>query len=339
MARIPSVGCDIRRRIQEALAARTWQQFDLADRAGIDRSQFSRFLRRSDERGLSAARLRTLKQILDAGPPTGDQMPLPIEHARALARKLHHGELALFVGFDLSHLAPHRESRTRRLPLWPALTERVAEAWGDREAATVFPDPFDLFDHIRHESSRERLEETVRRALDDRPHVPSFTHMLLRELPWSTVLTTSYDDLLQQALLEKAVSREEEYARLGPADAPRLFQLHGTLANPHTLTREDHRSWPTRHPRATAYLRERLRGQCILFIGHSVLDSHLADLIAQLRDWTDGASAYAWMWRAPEAHASLARRRDRLDAISLRTEEEFESAITQVLDELKALGR
>jgi transcriptional regulator with XRE-family HTH domain len=337
MPNAPSAAHDIRKRVREAVAAGIWQQIELAERAGIDASHFSRFLRRSDERGLSAARLHALAQVLDAGPQTGEQAPLPPAHVRALAEKLRDGQLALFVGFGLSHLAPHRESRAQRLPLWPALAARVAKAWGDREAASVFPDPLDLFDHILYASSRDRLEEAVRHALDDRSHVPAFTHMLLRELPWSAVLTTSYDGLLQQELVEKAISSEEEYARLKPGDAPRLFQLHGTLANPHTLTREDHRSWPTRHPRAMAYLRERLHHQSILFIGHSVLDSHLADLVAQLRDWTDDAAVYAWMWRAPEAHLALARRRDHMEAVSLRTEEEFEAAIGQVLDELKRL--
>lgn len=335
----PSVARDIRKRVHEALSQREWRQIDLAERAGIDPSQFSRFLRRTDGFGLSPARLAILTQVLDAGPPTGNQAPLPPAHPRVLAEKLRDGRLALFVGFGLSHLAVHRESRTRRLPLWAALAPRVAEAWGDRAAADVFPDPFDLFDHILHGSSRERLEAAVRRALDDRPYAPSFTHIMLRELPWSVVLTTGYDSLLEQALVERAISRENEFAQLAPADTPRLFQLHGTLADPHTLTRQDHRSWPTRHPRTIAHLRERLRGQSILFIGHSVLDSHLADLFSRLRDWTGGAEAYAWMWRAPEPHIALAHRRDRLDAVSLRTEEEFEAALGQVLDEFKTLSR
>jgi len=339
MASTASTAHDIRKRAREALDKGTWQQIDLADRAGIDPSQLSRFLRRSDDRGLSPARLDALSLVLDGRPPSADHAPLPFEHARSLAQKLHDGRLALFAGAGLSHLAPHRTSRTRRLPLWLGLAARMAEAWGDRDAARIFPDPFDLFDHIQYGSSRERLEEVVRDTLDDRLHVPSFAHMLLRNLPWSCVLTTNYDSLLHQALSEKAVSREEDYARLHPTEVPRLFQLHGTLAHPHTLTRDDHRSWAGRHPRAIDHLRDRLRGHDILFVGHSVLDSHLADLFARLAQWTEGSTAYAWMWRAPEAQIALARRRDHLDAVLLRSEEEVESAFAQVHDELTKLGR
>jgi hypothetical protein len=57
--------------VQEALAEQTWQQIDRAERAGINPSQFSGFLRRRDDRGLSTAGLDVLNQVLDAGPPTG----------------------------------------------------------------------------------------------------------------------------------------------------------------------------------------------------------------------------------------------------------------------------
>jgi SIR2-like domain len=331
----------IRELVKKALADGAWRQLALADQAEIDTGQLSRFLQRTDDRGLSAAKLAALQRILDGGPPSVDRSPLPAEHAHRLAQKLDDGQLVLFAGPGLSHLAPHRTSRTRRLPLWSELADRVAEAWGERSAAQVFPDPFDLFDHILYHGGRTRLEQVVRQALDDRPYGLSLAHVTLRGLPWSAVLTTGYDGLLQQSLTEKPLSNEEDYTGVRAADPPRLFQLHGTLADPHTLTRDDHRSWSRNHPQAMAHLRDLLQHQTVLFVGYSLVDRPVSDLFASIREWTHEHEklSHAWMWRAPPAHLDLMRRRDQIDAVSFRSEDDYEIAFARVFEELKKIRR
>lgn len=330
---------DVRRRVRDELAAGTWRQIELADRAAIDPSQLSRFLQRQDDRGLSPAALHALHQLLEGGPATDGRLPLPPLHAAALAGKLLRGELVLFAGAGFSHQAVHRESRTRRLPLWPQLASRVAEAWGHEDAAAFFPDPFDLLDYILHTEGRARLEQIVQRVLDDRSFGLSLGHVLLDQLPWSAVVTTNHDGLLRQSLAEKPIAREADYDRLEAADPPRLFQLRGTLAEPHTLTRDDHRRWAAAHPRAAAHLRHLVQRKSVLFIGCSPLDPSLTELFASMREWTKGREdwGYAWMWRASPAHVDLVRRRDGIDALTFRGEEEYEIAFAQVIDTLKAL--
>lgn len=337
----PSHAQEVRERLRKGIANGDWQQAMLAERADIDTAQLSRFLKRRDDRGLSSAKLEILERVLDGGSlvvPTAS--PLPPEHAKALAQKLHDGQLSLFAGAGLSHLAPHRTNKTRRLPLWSQLAERVAEACGHVEDAQTFPDPLDLFDYIIHDGGgRPRLEQVVRDALDDKSYVPSSAHIALRQLPWSAVLTTNYEGLLQQTLSEKPVICEDDYFRLREANPPKLFHLHGSLANPHTLTRDDYRSWADKHPRAITHLRGLLQRQTVLFVGYSLSDRHLDDLFALIRAWTHESEkvTYSWMWRPAQAHMELVRRRDRMDVVSFQTEEQYEAAFLQIFGEWQKL--
>src|SRR5205814_336279 len=142
----------------------------------------------------------------------------------------------------------------------------------------------------------------------DAQYVPSEAHVALEKLPWSAVLTTNYDGLLRQVLAQAPVTGEDDYARLSaPPPAPRLFQLHGSLADPHTLTRDDYRLWPDKHPQAMAHLRGLLQRETVLFIGYSLSDRHFDEVMALVRNWTKstGKITYAWMWRPDAAQIQL----------------------------------
>jgi hypothetical protein len=89
--------------------------------------------------------------------------PLPTQHVETLAQKLSDGQLAVFVGAGLSHLAPPNDGSARRLPLWRELTDQVAKACRI-DSANFDHDPLDVFDAIVHGDSRGALEEAVREA-------------------------------------------------------------------------------------------------------------------------------------------------------------------------------
>lgn len=118
--------------------------------------------------------------------------PLPAAQARHLAQRLMDGQLALFVGAGLSHLA--RTASGRRLPLWAELAQQVAERC--HEDPVCYRDVLDLFDAIAFGQERGTLERAVRELLDDREFEPSPAHRVMAPLPWAAVLSTNYDGLL-----------------------------------------------------------------------------------------------------------------------------------------------
>jgi hypothetical protein len=105
------------------------------------------------------------------------ESPLAPELARRLAQRLMDGQLALFVGAGISHLAATRGGSGRRLPLWQELAQGVAERCQEDQAS--YRDVLDLFDAIALGQERAVLERAVREMLDDREVELSPAHRAL----------------------------------------------------------------------------------------------------------------------------------------------------------------
>jgi hypothetical protein len=260
--------------------------------------------------------------------------PLPEQHAAILAQKLADGQLALVVGAGLSLQAIAKDGSSRRLPLSKELAEQVAKTCHE-DLDAYGGNILDLFDAIELGQSSFTLEEAVRSALDDEAYDPSPAHEALAGLPWAAVYTTNYDGLLGQVLKADPVFEEEHYDRLQrSADKrPRLFHVHGTLAKPHTLTREDYRLWPEKHPRAFRDLEQIILNKTVLFVGYSLSDPHLADgILPMVRKITGGRAKrlYAWMWKTPRNQVQLLDRRDKIAAVSIEREEDWAAAFEQL---------
>jgi len=260
------------------------------------------------------------------------------DHMQQLAQRLYDGQLALFVGAGISRLAPRCDGGAQRLPLWKDLARLVADRCHEDPAA-YRDEVLDLFDAIAYGQERAALEEAVREALDDRSYALSDAHRALASLPWSAVLTTNYDGLLARVFDERPIANEDGYDRLVGRSKPRLFQIHGTLDTPHTLTREDYRLWEETHPRAYRHLESILLNGTILFVGYSLSDPHLDSLLATVRKVTRGREKriFAWMWRAPEAQIKLLDRRDKIEVVSIEEEDGWSQAFTQLAEILRDL--
>lgn len=263
---------------------------------------------------------------------------LPIHHIQQLAQRLLDEHLTLFVGAGLSRLAPRRDRGSQRLPLWNELTQLVADRCNE-DPASYHHNPLDLFDAIVYGQERTTLERAVREALDDRPFDPSEAHRALVSLPWSAILTTNYDGLLARLLDEGPVANENDYDRLA-GTKPRLFQIHGNLEAPHTLTREDYRLWEENHPRAYRHLESVLLTGTVLFVGYSLSDPHLDSLLAKVRKITHGREKriYAWMWKANEAQIKLFDRRDKIEVVSIEEESGWAQAFEQLAESLRIIS-
>ena len=271
--------------------------------------------------------------------PTPRDKPLDPALTRTLAQKLQAGELVLFAGAGLSYLALPKDGSDRRIPLWAELTDAVASQFGI-DSADFSGSPLDLFDAVIYAHSRGELEKAVTTALDDRDFEFSPAHRALAGLPWYKVVTTNYDALLSRLLEESyPIVDEPGYDRFHES---KVIQIHGKLPQPHTLTRDDYRRWADhdKNPLAAQALSNIALNYTLLFVGYSLSDPHIDELLALVRKWTGGREKriYGLFWQLPEAKRTLLDRRDKITAVSIDTPEEWENALRQIKAEYDNLS-
>lgn len=285
------------------IAKTSTTQAELAELSKIDSGQFSRFLKLAGEVGLSAEAAKRLEKALSGLEPP--PYKLPTGFASTLARKLRDRQLILFAGAGLSHLCPPIPPHQKRLPLWRDLAEQVCARFhtdGDEVSLEDFGgDLLALFDYLsKRENGKSRLEMAVRDLLDTSKVSLSKSHELIADLPWAEVWTTNYDDLLEQSFQRyrlgdawKMVDGEAEYLHIREYkkhNKPFVLHLHGSLSNPHTLTKQQYRDWMGKNEKVLSHIRSELLNRTILFAGYGLGDPHLDQILSWLRKVTEGSN-------------------------------------------------
>jgi hypothetical protein len=139
--------------------------------------------------------------------------PLPDSIANHLARCLCDQNLVLFAGAGLSMQADPLDGCDRSMPSWDELLTDLAAQFGE-DRQDYEGRPLGLLDAIADAHGRPDLEVALRTAINDEAFQPSSIHRRLAGLPWSEILTTNYDTLLERSLSTAPVFRERHYDRL-----------------------------------------------------------------------------------------------------------------------------
>ena len=136
---------------------------------------------------------------------------------------------------------------------------------------------------------RPALDEMLRDAIPDLMHEPSQLHVDLLSLPWSDVLTTNYDTLLERAC-RSVVSRRYDIV-VNPDDLersrrPRIIKLHGSLPSdrPFIVTDEDYRRYPLAFAPFVNTVRQALLEKTLCLVGFSGDDPNFLQWIGWIRD-------------------------------------------------------
>lgn len=155
----------------------------------------------------------------------------------------YHGA-AVMVGAGFSRAAASTGDINKKMPLWNDFSNSLAEELDSKSA-----DPLRLAEEYCAYFGKQALHDLIKNKINDAAWVPSTLHKSLLELPWSEVLTTNWDTLLERASEEvhqpvySLVSKQED---LSSARAPRIVKLHGTINITKELifTQEDYRKYP-----------------------------------------------------------------------------------------------
>jgi len=195
----------------------------------------------------------------------------------------YHGA-AVMVGAGFSRSAASTGDATKKLPLWNDLSKTLAAELGSSSTG-----PLRLAEEYCAYFGKQALYDRIKKEINDPAWVPGDLYKSLLELPWSEVLTTNWDTLLERASTEvhhpvySIVSKQED---LSNARSPRIVKLHGTIDITTELifTQEDYRKYPQRYAAFVNFSRQVFIENELCLLGFSGDDPNFLQWAGWVRD-------------------------------------------------------
>ncbi len=208
--------------------------------------------------------------------------PVPAEAVADLVGAVREHRCVLFAGAGLSAGAG--------LPDWAELVGRLAEELGVADAGSADVDQsLDLAQWYMEAHGREALGRRVSELFAAGGSRPTLAHYLLLSLPVRLVLTTNFDDLLEQTLTglrryATAVVDEKDVVRTGEAEGVFVVKLHGDArrAEGMVLCRDDYESFFRQRPALAVLLEALLLNQTFLFVGYGLKDPNFRQIHSRI---------------------------------------------------------
>lgn len=155
----------------------------------------------------------------------------------------YHGA-AVMVGAGFSRSAATTGDARKKLPLWNDFSQALATELNSRST-----DPLRLAEEYCAFFGKLALHDLIKKTVNDVAWSPGELHQRLLKLPWSEVLTTNWDTLLERASTElhsRVYSIVNKQSDLSCCRSPRIVKLHGTIdvTDELTFTQEDYRRYP-----------------------------------------------------------------------------------------------
>ncbi len=196
---------------------------------------------------------------------------------------------AVLVGAGFSRNAERSGMDTTEPPLWENLAgDLVSQLYPDNSDAAP-KDPLRLAEEYRIYFGQAALDEFIHTRIRDTAWQPGRLHKSLLELPWSDVLTTNWDTLLERA----AATINDYYYEpvrsttdLVHARAPRIVKLHGSLgtSDHFIIAEEDYRTYPVRFAAFVNFARQVFIENELCLIGFSGDDPNFSQWSGWVRD-------------------------------------------------------
>lgn len=215
--------------------------------------------------------------------------------ARALWRNGSLRGAAVLVGAGFSKNADRLGNDSLPPPLWADLTKELKVQLYPPNGERAPANPLRLAEEYRTYFGQAALDDFIRTRFPDQAWQPGRLHLQLLNLPWSDVLTTNWD-----TLLERAAQRTDECTYelvrfetdLPHARSPRIVKLHGTLgdAAPLIFAEEDYRTYPAKHAAYVNLARQIFIENELCLIGFSGEDPNFLQWAGWVRDHLGGTA-------------------------------------------------
>jgi hypothetical protein len=216
--------------------------------------------------------------------------------ARALWRQQGGGPgAALMVGAGFSRNYKGITPLTQPPPLWHDLRARMAEKLSVAGGTSPTADPLRLAEEFRAYFGQSALDDFIRANVPDVEWVPGAAHKDVVELPWSDIMTTNWDTLLERAARTcrpynyDCVLRGEDLAH---TRSPRIIKLHGTIGDGdgYVFAEEDYRTYPTKRAALVNAARQVFIENEVCLLGFSGDDPNFLQWTGWVRDQLGAAT-------------------------------------------------
>ena len=195
----------------------------------------------------------------------------------------YHGA-AIMVGAGFSRSAASTGDASKKLPLWNHFSKKLAD-----ELRSDSTDPLRLAEEYCAYFGKQALHDLIKQEINDAAWEPGELYKSLLELPWSEILTTNFDTLLERASSEvhqpiySVVSKQED---LSSARSPRIAKLHGTIDVTKDLvfTQEDYRKYPQQYAAFVNFSRQVFIENELCLVGFSGDDPNFLQWAGWVRD-------------------------------------------------------
>ena len=191
------------------------------------------------------------------------------------------------VGAGFSRFALRPSEQTPEPPLWSEFRNAMAEKLYPGGGAPS--DPLRLAEEYRAGLGQHALEELITALVTDERWEPGDEHKQLLDLPWTDVLTTNWDTLLERTQVSnpsQCYSVVRTLQDISKCRAPRIVKLHGTLPSnrPFIFAEEDYRTYPARFAPFVNLAQQVLLENELCLVGFSGDDPNFLQWIGWVRD-------------------------------------------------------
>jgi SIR2-like domain len=218
---------------------------------------------------------------------------------KQLARALwHNGSIrgaAVMVGAGFSKNAILHAPDAREAPSWNELLDELVAQLYPTDPSSAPKDALRIAEEYRTYFGQATLDGFIRTRFTDRAWLPGPLHLQALNLPWSDILTTNWDTLLERTAEEVTdyiyeIVRTE--ADIAHARSPRIIKLHGNLGDkdPLIFAAEDYRTYPTRHAAFVNLARQIFIENDLCLLGFSGNDPNFLEWTGWVRDHLGGQS-------------------------------------------------
>lgn len=197
------------------------------------------------------------------------------------------------IGSGFSRNAKKINPEGLSMPLWWHLKQGMfARLYPDKDSAELdaySSNPNRLAEEFELEFGAGGLEDFLREIVPDSNYLPGEMHKRLIEFPWSDILTTNYDTLLERSIEQfqtRHYSIVTSQAELPIKSKPRIIKLHGSFPNqtPFIITEEHFRIYPQKFSAFVNTAQQIMVENTLILIGFSGDDPNFMSWAGWVRD-------------------------------------------------------
>lgn len=198
-------------------------------------------------------------------------------HIRQIQQAMRQGKLVIFAGAGVS--------KSSGVPLWGELIDELKKEIDLPSNESDYLKIPQLYKNLRGE---KEYNERIKDILKDGKVYSNPIHDMLLDMNPCHIITTNYDDLFEQAILNR---NENFFTVRKDADLPcnrgekLLIKMHGDFKNGNiVLTENDYLDYARNFPLIRSYVMSLFASKLVLFVGFSYSDINLKYILREVKN-------------------------------------------------------